>query len=356
MMLTTLWCYANPRLRELPRSLTKNLSLKAVWAEGCGLDGEALGGLVREMSAGGGPRKTPPATLGLDLDRVTAAGLRVTTGADGDGPLRCSADFVTVSEMGTVSSWLVGGSEDRPRGYFKLARWRGEAGARSPVLIVAWGSAPGVPNWGGLLKKLRDDVRTRGRNNAGGAGRASAAAVAAAEAGFDVLYVSDVARSWYHGGADATGGDIAESRCARGRLRNRDTVRAGVEPRRLHGRQRGVALLGRRGRVPRVLSAGGPRLGVHSTGRSARWMRRFERAVYAATDRAVRERGPRWRFTAERGSTISRRRSWCPRRWGRGPGRHRAGALASSNIRWIITGWRWRWRRAGSFCRSFAGR
>lgn len=291
MMLTTLWCYANPRLRELPRSLAKNLSLKAVWAEGCGLDGDALGGLVSEMSAGGGPRKTPPATLGLDLERVTAAGLRVTAGADGDGPLRCSADFVTVSEMGTVSSWLVGGSEDRPRGYFKLARWRGEDGARAPVLIVAWGSAPGVPNWGGLLKKLRDDVRTRGRNNVGGAGRASAAAVAAAEAGFDVLYVSDVARSWYHGGADATGGDIAESR-----WRAAISEIAAPYARVLNlGDSMGASAALLYSDVADASLAFCPQVDLVSAsirpGRSARWMRRFERAVYAATERAVRERG-----------------------------------------------------------------
>ena len=100
------------------------------------------------------------------------------------------APFARVARVGVVSSWLAGGAQDTPRGYFKLEKWivprevepmtddsddsdddsDDDSNARR-VLIVAFGSAPGVPNWGGLLKKLRDDVRARGANNVGARAR-----------------------------------------------------------------------------------------------------------------------------------------------------------------------------------------
>ncbi len=49
------------------------------------------------------------------------------------------------------------------------------------VLVVSFGSAPGVPNWGGLLPRVRK------------------AAQEPAHHCFDVLYVVDAARSWYSG-------------------------------------------------------------------------------------------------------------------------------------------------------------
>ena len=55
-------------------------------------------------------------------------------------------------------------------------------------LVVAFGSAPGEPNWGGLLSRIR-------RN-----------AADSAHARFDVLFVVDGARSWYNGG-DAAGSE-----------------------------------------------------------------------------------------------------------------------------------------------------
>lgn len=57
----------------------------------------------------------------------------------------------------------------------------GAAGDR--VLVVAFGSAPGVPNWGGLLARV------------------SKAAQDAAHECFDVLFVVDPGRSWYSGEA-----------------------------------------------------------------------------------------------------------------------------------------------------------
>ena len=51
------------------------------------------------------------------------------------------------------------------------------------VLVVAFGSAPGVPNWAGLLSRMRKTAQD------------------AAHECFDVFYVVDPARSWYNGKA-----------------------------------------------------------------------------------------------------------------------------------------------------------
>ena len=203
-MLTQLWVYANPKLSCLPTSLAANVSLKQIWAEGCALDGNdgndgnALKAYVSfAAEGGGGKRKTPPALLGLDADQLARAGMEENK----------VAPFVRVANVGVVSSWLAGGAQDTPRGYFKLEKWvppkevlehSGSEGSgterrkegrkeKAPVLIVAFGSAPGVPNWGGLLKKLRDDVRARGVNNVRGAGGGGAAAVSGGRLGWEVL-------------------------------------------------------------------------------------------------------------------------------------------------------------------------
>ena len=49
------------------------------------------------------------------------------------------------------------------------------------MLVVAFGSAPGVPNWGGLLSRVRNSAQD------------------AAHDCFDILHVVDPARSWYNG-------------------------------------------------------------------------------------------------------------------------------------------------------------
>ena len=78
-------------------------------------------------------------------------------------------------------------------GYFKLARrhnmkpgLEAAAGAdqraQSSALVVAFGSAPGVPNWGGLLKRVE-----------------LAGAANPDWQSFDVLFIVDGSRSWYNG-------------------------------------------------------------------------------------------------------------------------------------------------------------
>jgi hypothetical protein len=53
------------------------------------------------------------------------------------------------------------------------------------TLVVSFGSAPGIPNWGGLISKLYGSAQTAEQN------------------AFDVLYVVDPGRSWYSGGDPA---------------------------------------------------------------------------------------------------------------------------------------------------------
>lgn len=49
------------------------------------------------------------------------------------------------------------------------------------MLVVAFASAPGVPNWGGLLERIRRAMQEP------------------AHKCFDILYVVDAGRSWYNG-------------------------------------------------------------------------------------------------------------------------------------------------------------
>lgn len=53
--------------------------------------------------------------------------------------------------------------------------------AGQKTVVVAFGSAPGVPNWGGLLKRLVQQDFERHH------------------LAFDILYVVDGARNWYNG-------------------------------------------------------------------------------------------------------------------------------------------------------------
>ncbi len=82
---------------------------------------------------------------------------------------------------------------ERGPGYFKVARRhslkpgiQAAAGAHQraegSALVVAFGSAPGVPNWGGLLKRVE-----------------LAGAADPNWQSFDVLFVVDGSRSWYDG-------------------------------------------------------------------------------------------------------------------------------------------------------------
>jgi len=284
-MLTTLTLYGNPRLSALPLSLAKNVSLKQVWAEGCRLDGEPLKELIEAMEAPGGGRKNGPARLGVDVDAIAAAGMRTRQSRANGGGIACDHAHVVVSEVINP-----GPGEGQRRGYWKRVRWSEDRLA--PVLVVAFGSAPGVPNWGGLLKKLKTDLATRGENNVGGAGAKAAAAVAHANAGFDVLYVADTSRSWYGGGVDAAGfrGDAERE------WRDALSSVAGEYARVIHlGDSMGASAALLFSDVADAAIAFCPQVDLVSAsirpGRSAAWMRRHKASLTRAVSRATRERG-----------------------------------------------------------------
>ena len=251
-MMTTLWCYGNPRTH--------------VAADVAREERVAAGGVVRRVRV---PRRDQRAGVGRGGAgaerrdrRDDRAGPRAVhprglprQGGDGERRERGGRSRVRSPPRLHLRDRRRGGRrrDKHPGGYFKHVRWSENTDA--PVLIVAYGSAPGVPNWGGLLKKLRRDLLVRGKNCAGGAGAEAAAAVDAAAAGYDVLYVADTTRSWYHGEARCTN-DVDGARVARAGDRRRRTVRAGVEPRGFDGRERGASLRRRRGSLPRVLPPG----------------------------------------------------------------------------------------------------
>ena len=149
-MLTSLWLYTN-EISSLPETMRKMPSLRQLWVEGNDSLGPSLDAFISAMDG----HKTLR-TFGIDQYQFEH--------------VKKSAHFTSVSETPQFA----------PAGYFKLVRWHGSSAAEkqnAPVLIVSFGSAPGVPNWGGLLKKLGKNI---GKGDT-----------------YDVLYVCDVQRSWY---------------------------------------------------------------------------------------------------------------------------------------------------------------
>ena len=277
------------------------------------------------MSAGGGPRKTPPATLGLDLDsrhrRGSASdhrrGRRRTPSMLGGFRHRVRdghGEFVVGRGIGGSTSRL-----------FQTRAVARPAGARSPVLIVAWGSAPGVPNWGGLSRnsattfELADATtraapvaRPRRRWRRRRRGSTSSTSPTSRGPGTTAARTPRAATSPSPGWRAA----VSEIATPYARVLNLgDSMGASAALLSRTSRTRPSRFVRRWTSSPRPFDRGEARGGcVGSNGR----------CTPPRTGRRA-SAGPRWRFTAERGSTISRRRSWCPRRWGRGPGRHRAG-------------------------------
>lgn len=142
--------YFPPEILTAPR-------LKKVWLEGNPLSKENVTELVSTAL------KTPYFGLGLDHGQL--------------------ADIQENQQGNILRSSII----KNKKGYFKLERKIGSHDlGEEPcsVLIVAFGSAPGTPNWGGALKRVRDDFDKESHANIS----------------FDVLYVVDPDRSWYSGG------------------------------------------------------------------------------------------------------------------------------------------------------------
>jgi hypothetical protein len=138
-------------------------NLGEVWLEGCPLAGSCIKALVQAVAGGRAPALK---RLGLDTYQALAAPKEL---------LKATGRRVRISTI-----------QGSGPGYFKLERAAaatrgGDDARRAGVLVVSFGSAPGVPNWAGLLRRVRQ------------------AAEGEEEADFDVLYVVDPARSWYAG-------------------------------------------------------------------------------------------------------------------------------------------------------------
>jgi Leucine-rich repeat (LRR) protein len=220
--LQELWLQGNPTLRALPRELGQCRRLKKLSVADCGLENfedkmaipAELGGLEElvDVSAygnklvrvpvelvqpvpGGSKKKklwlegnpleeesvmelldaacmdSSSSTVGLDASQLSSRGL--------------DADMATNRDKKVMNSTIIPNTQ----GYFKLERHLGAHASPtdpSPVLIVAFGSAPGTPNWGGALRRVREDFDSDSQ----------------ADVNYDILYVVDPERSWYHGGDD----------------------------------------------------------------------------------------------------------------------------------------------------------
>lgn len=159
--LKTISCYGN-KLECVPEEILQSENLKYLWLEGNPLNSEFLRLLISAVMERG-------------------EGYQIKVGLD-------SRQFSNKTEINMLTrfkscqiSEMCG--NDGP-GYFKLER-ANLSGERGKVLVVAFGSAPGVPNWGGILNKIRASAETE------------------EEMDFDVLYVVDPGRDWYGGGSDA---------------------------------------------------------------------------------------------------------------------------------------------------------
>lgn len=150
--LKTIYLYGN-HLQDLPLSLAELPSLQNVWAENNPLEWQELQALLRKT--------THLRSFGVDQGQIQSVPPSTSSSRDN----AC----LKVSEIHSNGS----------PGYFKLQQSRVDK--KAPVLIVAFGSAPGVPNWGGLLGRLRKAMPSGCQDK------------------FDILFVVDPLRSWYSG-------------------------------------------------------------------------------------------------------------------------------------------------------------
>lgn len=196
--LHSLWAYGNA-LQALPPALLALPSLRRLWVEGnAGLSR----GHVRAMLAARDRAALPPVVVGMDEEEGVEDEYGLALGRQGGRALQAQHQAPTQQPSSEirVSKRLTHGP-----GYFKLAKGPlphagptftsqdGQTCART--LVVAFGSAPGTPNWGGLLSRVYA-MASEDNHDAAPAGRPIDAAQ------FDVLYVVDPHRGWYGGGDD----------------------------------------------------------------------------------------------------------------------------------------------------------
>ena len=162
-VLQALTLYGNDILYHVPPEVAAAPKLKNIWLEGTAIAGQALNALLVAS-------QETACKIGIDTRQAASLPPGYTL------EINRNRNSVVISEI----------VDGKGPGYFKL-----EVGADSgedkgnKVLVISFGSAPGIPNWAGLLKRIK-----------------SSASVPI-EADFDVLYVVDPAREWYGGGDEA---------------------------------------------------------------------------------------------------------------------------------------------------------
>lgn len=192
--LHSLWAYGN-QLQSLPVELAALPSLRRLWVEDnppVVADQAAVLVAARDTDA-------TPLVIGVDaaFDAHSNAHIKAPSNVPTDAP---PSDQNTAPPNPSIaaSARVIGGP-----GYFKLAEgplphkpaFTSDDGRPCVrTLVVAFGSAPGTPNWGGLLSRVYAAAAEDQAPCEEGA------FVAGAQ--FDVLYVVDPCRAWYGGGDD----------------------------------------------------------------------------------------------------------------------------------------------------------
>ncbi|KAH9302639.1 hypothetical protein KI387_014222, partial [Taxus chinensis] len=154
--LESFWLYGN-MLSKVPSNLANMKALSNLWLEGNMLEPEQLEKLLPKFS------------------HLRALGI--------DNLVKLPTNLPRIMEKVLRVSELLGtGAAPQCGGYFKLEHSTGidQVQIDTNVVVVAFGSAPGVPNWGGLLRRVKAEMNASNIRPA-----------------FDILYVVDSRRSWY---------------------------------------------------------------------------------------------------------------------------------------------------------------
>ncbi|CAI5461658.1 unnamed protein product [Closterium sp. Yama58-4] len=166
---------AGNRLQRLPPEIGQLTQLEGLWLHG---------NLLHELPNEGNPLSLSHTILSDTCHRIKTVGVDSLQLPPSQGMQPPIPSNVLVSRLAGT------GAAQRDGGYFKVQPWQrvessSEAEAHcSRVLVVAFGSAPAVPNWAGLLRKVKGDMGLT-------------AAMGGTTTPFDTLYVVDSTRSWY---------------------------------------------------------------------------------------------------------------------------------------------------------------
>ena len=137
--LQAVWLYGNA-LPRIPPSIAALPALKSAWLEGNPCGGAATAEFLAAADGNAALER-----VGLDASQVPAGWAETREGVAAVRLDACAAAAVVRLSVAAGE----GG-----RGYFKLQPGEGH-GEEGRCLVVAFGSAPGDPNWGGLLSRVR---------------------------------------------------------------------------------------------------------------------------------------------------------------------------------------------------------